>query len=342
MYESTLYTPWTCQSCGEIFRVRQRVCSVCGGDVGLLCTRCGNYIEEGDDCPTCDRPRDRPLAPEDVLPGEIAEPEMLSATDPPIIEKLSPVAVQEPSAGVVATWEDLRGPWRIFTMSEWIMRDRQSFFQEVRDAAGLGSKLRSMVLSTITYLALYGLIMGISNSWQQALMSAVKLPMLFLVTLLICLPTLYFFNLLYGSQLTFAQTSALIMGAVTVTGALTLAFASITLFFWLTVQEQYTILILLNIAVLAVSSWWGLSFLRQGMRHVQRETPVRQKRVLATWLVIYAFVGTQMAWALRPFFGVPGAPFEIVRGDGGTFYGSILTALGWILRQILGLPDFAG
>jgi hypothetical protein len=262
-----------------------------------------------------------------------------AAQNPPSVESAPSEAVSEASRpAVVPTWRELRGPWRIFEMSEWIMRDRTTFFEEVRQRQSIGHKLMSMILSTFIYLALYGLAMGISNSWQQALSSALKLPLLFLLTLLICLPTLYFFNLLYGSQLTFPQTLALMMAAVTVTGALTLAFASITFFFWLTVGEQYTILILLNVGVLAISSWWGLSFLRQGMRHVHRGTStVHQGRILTTWLLIYAFVGTQMAWALRPFFGVPGAPFVLLRGEGGTFYQSVLTSLLWLLRQFLGL-----
>ncbi len=243
----------------------------------------------------------------------------------------------EPPIEIVTTWLELRGPWRVFAMSEWIMRDRESFFDEVRDRRQLGPKLRSMIVSAAIFLMLYGLVMGLSNSWQQALMSAIKLPMLFLLTLLISLPTLYFFNLLYGSQLTFAQTSALMMAAVTVTGAITLAFASITLFFWMTIGEQYTIFILLNVGVLAISSWWGLTFLRQGMHHVQRNKPrVQQQRILLTWLLLYAFVGTQMAWALRPFFGVPGEAFVILRGDGGTFYASVLTAISWLIRKLLG------
>ena len=248
-----------------------------------------------------------------------------------------PSATPQEPPQVITTWLELHGPWRVFAMSEWIMRDRASFFDEVRDRRQLGPKLQSMIVSTIIHLMLYGLVMGISNSWQQALMSAIKLPVLFLVTLLICLPTLYFFNLLYGSQLTFTQTTALMMSAVTVTGSLTLAFASIGLFFWMTVGEQYTILILLNVCVLAISSWWGLSFLRQGLRYVQRNAPhVRQRRILATWLLLYAFVGTQMGWALRPFFGVPGEPFVVLRGGGGTFYGSVLTAASWLLQQLFG------
>jgi hypothetical protein len=260
--------------------------------------------------------------------GNLEAVDSTSTRTPPIIVVAPTV---EPPA-VVATWRELRGPWRIFAMSEWIMRDRASFFEEVRIQRDLTPKLRSMIASSIIYLALYGIVMGVSNSWQQAVLSAVKLPMLFLVTLLICLPTLYFFNLLYGSQLTFAQTTALMMAAVTVTAALALAFASITLFFWLTVPD-YEFFVLLNVGVLAITAWWGLSLLRQGMRHVQQGARAQGRRILAVWIAIYAFVGTQMGWALRPFFGAPGAPFEIIRHMQGTFY----TGVFYILRRFLGI-----
>jgi len=236
-----------------------------------------------------------------------------------------------PPVEVIATWRELRGPWRVFAMSEWIMRDRASFFEEVRTRRDLTPKLRSMIASSIIYLALYGIVLGSSNSWLQAGMSAIKLPALFLVTLLICLPTLYFFNLLYGSQLTFAQTATLMMAAVTITGALALAFASISMFFWLTVQD-YEFFVLLNVGILAITAWWGLSFLRQGVRHVQQGTQGRTGRILAAWIAIYAFVGTQMGWALRPFFGYPGAPLEVVRRMQGTFYTGVFN----IIRRLLG------
>lgn len=245
------------------------------------------------------------------------------------------VAAATTKPEIINTWRDLRGIWRVFIMSEWILRDREGFFAEVKARTDLNTKLRNMILSSLFYLALYGAAMGIPNGWEQAISSTIKLPLLFLLTLLICLPTLYFFNLLYGSQLTFQQTVALIMAAVTITAVVTLSFTSIVLFFWISAPDQYTLLILLNTSVLAISSWWGLAFLRQGMHYVQQGAPqVRQGPILTIWLLIYAFVGTQMAWTLRPFFGVPGEPFVILRGGEGTFYESLATTLFWLVGRL--------
>jgi predicted RNA-binding Zn-ribbon protein involved in translation (DUF1610 family) len=312
----------SCRYCnGQLKELVER-CPWCGKQIAFHCAHCGQLTD--DSMPTC---------------SHCGQPHSFTAeaaarNDAPPVIVVTPASVvkpPKPPVEIVATWRELRGPWRVFAMSEWIMRDRASFFEEVRLRHDLTPKLRSMITSSIIYLVLYGIVMGISNSWQQALVSAIKLPTLFLVTLLICLPTLYFFNLLYGSQLTFAQAAALMMAAVTVTAALTLAFASITLFFWLTVPD-YEFFVLLNVGVLAITTWWGLSFLRQGMRYVQQGAQARMGRILAAWIAIYAFVGTQMGWALRPFFGAPGAPFEIIRHMQGTFY----TGVFYIIRRFLG------
>jgi hypothetical protein len=336
-----------CRYCQGQFPELVERCPWCGKQIAFHCAHCGELTDDSTPlCVHCGQPHSpyaESPAPPQVVPT--APPPHASAAVEAVHQDAAPVVVIQTPAPVaapperpeevVATWRELGGPWRVFAMSEWIMRDRASFFDEVRTRQDLSPKLRSMILSTIIYLALYGLVMGVSNSWQQAIMSAVKLPVLFLVTLLICLPTLYFFNLLYGSQLTFAQTAALMMAAVTVTAALTLAFASITLFFWLTVPD-YGFFILLNVGVLAITAWWGLAFLRQGMRHIQRgATQARAGRILAIWIAIYAFVGTQMGWALKPFFGAPGQAFEIIRRSEGTFYTSVF-------RIILGIFGLQG
>ncbi len=40
--------------------------------------------------------------------------------------------------------------------------------------------------------------------------------------------------------------------------------------------------------------------------------------LLYIWILLFGFVGTQLAWTLRPLYGSPGAPFELFRDIGGT------------------------
>lgn len=55
--------------------------------------------------------------------------------------------------------------------------------------------------------------------------------------------------------------------------------------------------------------------------------------LLKLWLLLYAFVGTQLAWTLRPFFGAPGEEFELVREIGGNFYTNVFQSLEHLFRE---------
>lgn len=216
---------------------------------------------------------------------------------------------------------------------ETILRNRIYFFHEIRDGIELQRKLRAMLISSLIFFALYGAVMGSTHSLWQALSSAVKLPILFLATLFICAPTLYFFNVLFGSNQSLLQNVALIMTALTVTAVLLLSFAPITLFFLLT-TSQYQFFKLLNVGIFTIAGSMGILFLSQGMRIVAgvgTEGEDSRRIVLYAWMFLYAFVGSQLAWTIRPFIGAPSIPFELFRQLGGNFYTNIIVSFGEIL-----------
>ena len=215
---------------------------------------------------------------------------------------------------------------------EQILRGRQQFFEEIRDGFGLRSKVRSMLVSSFVFLAIYGAVLGSTHSPAQALSSAVKLPILFLVTLLVCVPTLYFFNVLFGSDQGIVQNVALILTAIGVTAVLLVSFAPISIFFLLT-TSQYQFFKLLNVAIFSIAGLMGVVFLGQGMRVMKgSEAGASERRwVLRLWMFLYAFVGSQLAWTIRPFIGAPSMEFELFRQLGGNFYTNILASLGEIL-----------
>jgi len=203
-------------------------------------------------------------------------------------------------------------------------------FTEIRDGIKLPEKMRAMLVSSFIFLALYGAVLGSTHSLWQALSSAGKLPVLFLATLIVCSPTLYFFNVLFGSSQSLTQNVALILTAITVTAVLLLSFAPITLFFLLT-TSGYQFFKLLNVGIFALSGWMGVLFLSQGMRIVSaagKEGASSRANVVRLWILLYGFVGSQMAWILRPFIGAPSMKFELFRQLGGNFYSNVLLSLG--------------
>lgn len=217
---------------------------------------------------------------------------------------------------------------------ESILRDREDFFAEIRDKAKITRKNLTMLFSSIAFLGIYGVVIGISHSPQQAMSSFIKLPFLFIVTLLICTPSLYFFNLLFGSRSTLGQTVALVLTAMTTTAILLLSFAPVTLFFLLT-TSGYTFFKLLNVTFFMIAGTMGVMFLRQGMNTMavaEEGNSIRvRQRIFLLWVLLYGFVGTQMAWTLSPFFGDPTQEFILFRQIGGNFYADILTSLSTLL-----------
>jgi hypothetical protein len=216
---------------------------------------------------------------------------------------------------------------------ETILRNRHHFFIEIRDGVALSTKMRAMLLSSILFLALYGAVLGSTHSLWQTLSSAAKLPLLFLTTLIICSPTLYFFNVLFGSNQSLTQNFALILTAITVTAVLLLSFAPIVVFFLLT-TSNYQFFKLLNVVIFAVCGIIGVVFLSQGMKIVSasgKEGGRARRWVMWAWVIVYAFVGSQMAWTLRPFIGAPSMQFELFRQLGGNFYTNIFASMGEVL-----------
>jgi hypothetical protein len=255
---------------------------------------------------------------------------------------------------------------------ERILRDRDGIWRQIVEDRDLKPLSGLMLLSSAIALAAFGAVLGASDGWLQAIASAVKLPILFLVTLAICMPTLYLFNLVFGARLSLGQAVAVVSVAITVMSTLCVAFAPISLFFLITAPDYYFYK-LLNVAIMALTALVGLRFLVVGMRamnaahaapvspavapapamagpalppHPQQATyqpvplpplppprPQPQPRqasmgLLYIWIVVFGFVGTQLAWTLRPFFGSPGEPFQIFRHIEGNFYVNVVQTIG--------------
>jgi hypothetical protein len=210
-----------------------------------------------------------------------------------------------------------------------LLQNRQEFLAEIHDGVKLKSKISSLMLSSFCFFAVYGAIIGTFHSPLQAVSSAIKLPALYLITLLVCLPTLYIFNILFGAKQSITQHFTYLLTAVTVIAVLLCGFAPVVLFFLITVND-YPFFVLLNVVIFALTGIIGVSFLYQIMKPVgnddsQQSIKVRTN-ILRFWLVLYGFVGSQLGWTLRPFFGSSGQ-FELFRPREGTFFSGVWNAL---------------
>jgi hypothetical protein len=174
----------------------------------------------------------------------------------------------------------------------------------------------SLVLLSVVVLftGLYGASMGFPGGARQAISSAIKAPLLFLLTLLVCLPVLHVTSVRMGSGLTLSQTICLTLWGLALNSLLLASFAPISAFFGL--GSGYHFLKLFHVAVLAVCGIWAMGTLQRGIAILGEQTqgaPGLGAGLFRVWVLVFAFVCSQMTWTLRPFIGEPHLPFQLFR-----------------------------
>ncbi len=212
-----------------------------------------------------------------------------------------------------------------------LLKDRKTFLDEINDQVQLKTKISALLLCSFACFSFYGAIIGAFNSPQQAIASAIKLPSLYLLTLIVCLPALYIFNVLFGSTKTIAQHFTYVLSTASVIALLLCGFAPVTLFFLITISvKDYSFFLLLNVAIFGLTGVFGVSFLYQAMRpdtgEIDSNVQLRSK-ILRLWLALYGFVGSQLGWTLRPFFGAPAESFQVFRPRSGNFLTGVWNAI---------------
>lgn len=131
----------------------------------------------------------------------------------------------------------------------------------------------------ILLAAVYGFCMGIfslvrgveSSAYQQALLqtfaSMAKVPLLFLLTLVVTFPSLYVFNALVGSRLRVLPVLKLLVASLAVNLAVLASLGPILAFFSLS-TPNYGFIVLLNVVVFSVAGFLGLAFLLQTLNRL--------------------------------------------------------------------------
>lgn len=231
-----------------------------------------------------------------------------------------------------------------------LLRDRKSFLDEIRRDIRVESKIVSLLVSSSLLFAIYGAIIGSSSTWLQVISSAVKLPALYLITLSICLPTLFFFDILFGSALSFKQYAALSLITVSVISVLLFSFAPITLFFLISIQD-YNFFLLLNVGIFALTGLVGIRLFYEGMRSISRTQPAP---VLLASDELAAIAPNDDFMPITEALTCPDQPQvspAAVKEDGLqttrirllkfwlVLYGLVGSQLGWTLRPFFGAPS---
>lgn len=225
----------------------------------------------------------------------------------------------------------------------------------------------------LVMLTALGMSYGFCMSWyavlrddpqyMQVVASMIKVPLLFFLTLAVTFPSLYVFNALIGSRLSFSSMLQLLVGSQAVLLAVLASFGPIVAFFSVT-STSYFFILLLNVAVCGLAGSLGIRFLLQTLHRLtdalyvpivlaapepaeaappdsavhaaapgpltrigRPESRERVRVVFYVWVATFAVVGGQMAWVLRPFIGNPNAPFTWFRPRQSNFLEAVVESV---------------
>ena len=187
--------------------------------------------------------------------------------------------------------------------------------------------LRQVAIIVLVFGPIYGAAMGayafvvgqrsLIEQLPQMVYSGVKVPLLIAVTVSIALPSFFVISTLLGLRNDFRDSLRAIISAQ---AGLTVILASlfpITLFVYASMEplaSSYAMAILFNAAMFGVASFAAQVLLSA----YYRELIERNRRHLwmcRMWIFVYAFVGIQAGYVLRPFIGSPSVEPSFLRRE---------------------------
>ena len=219
----------------------------------------------------------------------------------------------------------------LFNEAFEVLHHRDQFLNRLTDDGHSKRIVFAQLLLIFVFTFLYGIIMGSYNSLIQALSTGFKIWLLISITLLICFPSFYIVQLILGSRIKIRQLLVVLLAGFVMMSVTMLAFAPIVLFFQLS-GDNYHFLQLLHVAVFGFSGAFGMKVVLDALKAIFEGNDIYPKislTVFKIWVVIFAFVGMQLSWNMRPFLGNKNSTFELFRSETkGNFYQTVFTAIG--------------
>ena len=156
---------------------------------------------------------------------------------------------------------------------------------------------------------------------DQLWAAPVKIAGGLLFSSIICLPSLYVFTCLSGSQARLSETCGLLSGLLMLMCILLVGFAPVA---WLFSQSTESAIWMgaLHLVFWFIATFFGLRFLETGFSH----SKAKSSAGLNVWIMIFVLVAVQMTTALRPLVGKAGTFLPKEKKFFLTYWGECLDA----------------
>jgi hypothetical protein len=180
---------------------------------------------------------------------------------------------------------------------EAILRQPRRVIFQLRQPEA-GRLIAAMIFISILCSLVYGVVAGTFSQGIQLWAAPVKIAGGLLFSALICLPSLYIFTCLSGSQARLSEICGLVCGLLMLMTILLVGFAPVA---WLFSQSTNSLVWMgtLHLIFWFVATFFGLRFLESGFSF----SHARSTAGLNTWIIIFILVVLQMTTALRPIVG---------------------------------------
>ena len=187
----------------------------------------------------------------------------------------------------------------------------------IRDADRLPHLSRRALAWGVAGCLAFGAALGsYGGGAAQTAAAALKMPLLLLGTSALCFPVLFVLQTLRAPRpMSLGAAVTVQLVSLSATAVVWGAFAP-PLLILVGSPHHYRLAQFLSLGVGAAGGRAGLGrFLRLHAPLTGAESRVPGYLVL--YLLLFAMVGGQLAWVLRPFVGDPGLPFQLFRESGG-------------------------
>ena len=197
-------------------------------------------------------------------------------------------------------------------------------FDAILRPTGTGARLGPAVVAVVLGGGGYGAVMGsfgglAGDRGLQIVFSAVKVPLLLLLTTALALPSFFVLNTVLGLRRDWPTALRAVLGAQ---GAVAIVLAALAPYtaLWYASSGNYHRATTFNggmFLIAAVAAQWVLRQYYAPLVAGNR----RHRTMMRGWLILYAFVAIQLGWVLRPFIGDPALPPTFFRaGAWGNAY----------------------
>ncbi len=220
-----------------------------------------------------------------------------------------------------------------------LLRDRDAMLARIAAGRDLATITRTMVATIAIAMAIVGAALGSYRGGVQIGYAAIKLPLVLLGTAALSAPALTAIGASLGRRGRLTADLALVITALAF-GAMLLAACTPLILLGRAMELSYHHMVLGTVAMFTLA---GIASLRMIIHALGIESGPGRGSAIVGLCVVFALVGGQLSWALRPYLVRPrteDVPF--VREVEGSLFdavtGAVRSARGIYLRDRAPLP----